>query len=171
MEWLWEQEEMVFVRVVLRMWSWSRKRDRERQWPRRASRDSTPRKMWHNSLPPVIQEKAPDRHGVNKRWNKVINEWLTTDRITAHQSKWDKNFTRLAKNTWEKLLKCNGTLPDNWFQKCKVLVGISVYSGLKNCCNVWRFRTGGGVAPGGVGIMLSAGRVKWSTPSWLSNSV
>jgi superfamily II DNA helicase RecQ len=34
------------------------------------------------------------------------------------------------------------------------------YSGLKNRCNVWRFQTGGGVAPGGMGIMLSAGGVK-----------
>ena len=31
------------------------------------------------------------------------------------------------------------------------------YSGLGNCCNVWGFWTGGGVALGGVGISLSAG--------------
>ena len=34
------------------------------------------------------------------------------------------------------------------------------YSGLKNCCNVWGFWTEGGVAPGGMGIMLNAGGVK-----------
>ena len=38
--------------------------------------------------------------------------------------------------------------------------GLMAYSGLKNRCNVWRFRTGGGVAPGRVRIMLSAGGVK-----------
>ena len=46
--------------------------------------------------------------------------------------------------------------------ECYLLIqnNIATYSGLKNRCNVWRFRTGGGVAPGGVGIMLSAGGVK-----------
>ena len=68
--------------------------------------------LWYKR---VIQEKAPGWHGINKRWNKVINKWLTIDRITAHQSKWDKNFTRLAKNMWEKLLKYNRILSDNWF--------------------------------------------------------
>ena len=30
--------------------------------------------IWVLQCERVIQEKAPNRHGVNKRWNKVINE-------------------------------------------------------------------------------------------------
>jgi hypothetical protein len=63
---------------------------------------------------------------IDKRWNRAINERLTTDRITTHKTKRDKKFTKLARNTWEKLLKRNGILPENWFQNREVLVGIRV---------------------------------------------
>ena len=45
------------------------------------------------------------------------------------------------------------------------------YSGLQNCCNVWGFWTGGDVAPGGVGITLSAGEMEYSTSSWLPDGL
>jgi ribonuclease HI len=80
--------------------------------------------VWVLRCERVIQEKTLNEREIRKRWNRVINERLTTDRLTAHQKKRDKKFTIIAKNTWEKLLKRNGTLPMNWFQNREVLVGI-----------------------------------------------
>jgi len=80
--------------------------------------------VWVIRCERVIQGKALNEQQISKRWNRVINERLTTDRIAAHQIKRNKKFTRLAKNTWKKLLKRNGTLPINWFQNREVLVGI-----------------------------------------------
>ena len=48
---------------------------------------------------------------------------ITTDRITR-QDKNKKITSRLTKTG--KTPKRNGTLPENWFQNCEVLVGINV---------------------------------------------
>jgi hypothetical protein len=79
--------------------------------------------VWVLQCERVIQEKTIDEQGIRTRWHRVINERLTTDCITTHQTKRDHQFTKLAKCTWKKLLKQNGTLPVNWFQNCEVLVG------------------------------------------------
>ena len=71
----------------------------------------------------VINGANPDENGIRKRWYRVLNERLTTDRITALKTKRDKISTKLAELTWKKLLKQNGTLPENWFQNREVLVG------------------------------------------------
>ena len=55
----------------------------------------------------------------------------------------------------------------SWEIYCKV---VPVYSGLKNRCNVWGFWTDCDAALDSVEISLSAGGMKQSTPSWLSNS-
>jgi hypothetical protein len=50
--------------------------------------------VWVLRCERVIQEKTLDEQGVSRRWNKAINERLTTDRITAQQIKRDKNLPR-----------------------------------------------------------------------------
>ena len=50
--------------------------------------------IWVLRCERVIQEKTLNGQGVTKRWNRAINERLTTDRITA-QKKRNKNFTQL----------------------------------------------------------------------------
>jgi ribonuclease HI len=81
--------------------------------------------VWVLRCERVIQGKHIDERGIRNRWHRVINERLTTDRITAYKTKRDKKFMKLAELTWKKLLiNCNGTLPDNWFQNREVLVGI-----------------------------------------------
>ena len=80
--------------------------------------------VWVMRCERVIQEKVLNEQGIKNRWLRAINERLTTDRLTAHKSKRDKKFTTLAKNTWEKVLRRNGTLPLNWFRNREVLVGI-----------------------------------------------
>ncbi|KAI0264086.1 ribonuclease H-like protein, partial [Russula aff. rugulosa BPL654] len=80
--------------------------------------------VWVLRCERVIQEKTLDEQGIRTRWLRAINDRLTTDRITAYQTKRDRQFTKLAKRTWKKLLKQNGTLPVNWFQNREVLVGI-----------------------------------------------
>jgi hypothetical protein len=80
--------------------------------------------VWVLRCERVIQGKQFDKNKINKRWNRVINKRLTTDQITTYKARRDKKFIRLAKNTWEKLLKQNGTLPENWFQNHEVLMGI-----------------------------------------------
>ncbi len=46
----------------------------------------------------VIQEKTLNEQGITKRWNRAINERLTTDRITAQKTKRNKKFTQLTEN-------------------------------------------------------------------------
>jgi hypothetical protein len=82
--------------------------------------------VWVLRCEQVIQEANIDEQGISTRWYRAINERLTTDRITAHQTKRDHIFTQLTKNTWKKLLKRNRTLPVNWFQNREVLVGSRV---------------------------------------------
>jgi RNase H len=74
----------------------------------------------------VIQETNLDERGISMRWHRAINDRLTTDRITAYQTRRDHKYTKLMKLTWKKILKQNGTLPVNWFQNREVLVGIRV---------------------------------------------
>ena len=71
----------------------------------------------------VIQNTRIEEQWIRKRWLGMINERLTTDRITAYKAKHDKKFTKLAEHMWKNLLIRNGTLPDNWFQNREVLVG------------------------------------------------
>ena len=80
--------------------------------------------VWVLRCERVIQEKNIDEQGISTRWHRAINERLTTDRITAYQTKRDQKFTKLAKHTWKKPLKQSGTLPVNWFQNREVLVGM-----------------------------------------------
>jgi hypothetical protein len=80
--------------------------------------------VWVLRCERVIQEKTFNNQTIRNRWHRAINDRLTTDRITAYQSKRDHQFTKLAKRTWKKLLKQYGTLPVNWFQNREVLVGI-----------------------------------------------
>jgi len=82
--------------------------------------------VWILRCERVIQDKTLDKRGIKTRWLRVINERLTTDRITAYQTKRNPQFTKLAKQTWKKIVKQNGTLPFNWFQNHEVLVGINV---------------------------------------------
>ena len=79
--------------------------------------------IWVIRCERVIQGSNIDEPGIRKRWYRVINERLTTDRITAHKTRQDKKLTKLAENTWKYLLERNGTLPENWFQNREVLVG------------------------------------------------
>ena len=79
--------------------------------------------IWVLRCERVIQNTRIEEQWIRKRWLGMINERLTTDRITAYKAKHDKIFTKLAKHTWKKLLIRNGTLPDSWFQNCEVLVG------------------------------------------------
>ena len=81
--------------------------------------------IWVLRCERVIQEKNITEQEIRKRWERAINDRLTTDRIATYKTKRDKNFTKLAMNTWRKLLKQHGTLPENWFQNREVLVGIS----------------------------------------------
>ena len=91
------------------------------QWNR------TPETSWAN---PASHTKGKDicppglRLGASYRAQSVKQRY-TTDRITAHKTRRDKNFTKLAKNMWKKLLERNGTLPENWLQNREVLVDIS----------------------------------------------
>ena len=82
--------------------------------------------VWVLRCERVIHETIIDEQGISTRWLRVINERLTTDRITAYQAKRNQNFTKQMKLTWKKLLKQTGTLPLNWFQNREVLVGIRV---------------------------------------------
>jgi hypothetical protein len=75
----------------------------------------------------VIRGTNLNKQGIKNRWHRAINEWLTTDWITAYKTKRDKKFTKLTELTWKKLLTRNGTLPENWFQNCEVLVGIRTW--------------------------------------------
>jgi ribonuclease HI len=79
--------------------------------------------IWVIRCERVIHGTNLDEQGINKRWYRVINERLTTDRITAHKIRRDTKTTKLAKHTWKHLLERNGTLPENWFQNREVLVG------------------------------------------------
>jgi ribonuclease HI/exonuclease III len=79
--------------------------------------------VWVLRCERVIHETEINENGIKKRWHRVINERLTTDRIAAQKTKRDKNLTKLAELTWKKLLKQYGTLPVNWFQNREVLVG------------------------------------------------
>ena len=82
--------------------------------------------VWVLRCEQVIQESHIDEPGMSTRWRQAINDRLTTDRVTAYQAKRDHKLTKLAKSTWKKLLKRNGTLPINWFQNREVLVGSRV---------------------------------------------
>ena len=80
--------------------------------------------IWVIRCERVIQGTNIDEQGATTRWYRVINERLTTDRITAYKAKRNKKLTKLAKYTWKQLLERNGTqLPQNWFQHREVLVG------------------------------------------------
>jgi hypothetical protein len=82
--------------------------------------------VWVLRCERVIQETNIDERGISTRWHRAINDRLTTDRITAYQTRRDHQYTKLMKLTWKKILKQNGTLPVNWFQNREVLVGIRV---------------------------------------------
>ena len=60
---------------------------------------------------------------VNKRWLKIINNRLTTDRITATKIKRDKNFTKLINATWKKALASREIPQHNWLQTREVFSG------------------------------------------------
>ncbi|KAH9961306.1 hypothetical protein BC827DRAFT_1203751 [Russula dissimulans] len=69
------------------------------------------------------QEKRNPIEEIRARWLKAINARLTNDKITATKVKRDKNFSRLAENTWEQVLRKEGDIPENWLFHCEVLVG------------------------------------------------
>ena len=79
--------------------------------------------IWVLRCDHVIHNKTLDLPGIRNRWYRAINERLTTDRIIASKAKQDKKFTKLAENTWKRLIYQNGTPPENWFQNREVLVG------------------------------------------------
>jgi hypothetical protein len=53
---------------------------------------------------------------VNARWIKVINDRLTTDRITTTKIKRDETYTQLINATWKKSLNKHGIPHHNWLQ-------------------------------------------------------
>ena len=73
-----------------------------------------------------IMHRANRQHTnqeISARWLKVINDRLTTDRITATKIKRDKSFTNLINTTWTKTLKTQGIPHRNWVQRREVFSG------------------------------------------------
>ena len=64
----------------------------------------------------------PDQE-VKARWQRVINDRLTSDRIIATKIKRDKNFTQLVNATWKKPLENRGIPHRNWLQRREVFSG------------------------------------------------
>jgi hypothetical protein len=60
---------------------------------------------------------------INARWKRVINDRLTTDRITATKIKRDRTFTKLVNATWKKTLEKQGIPHHNWLQRREVFSG------------------------------------------------
>ncbi|KAF8492043.1 hypothetical protein F5888DRAFT_1619410, partial [Russula emetica] len=60
---------------------------------------------------------------VNARWLKIINNRLTSDRITATKIKQDKKFTSLVNATWTKLLDTRGISCHSWLHQHEVFSG------------------------------------------------
>jgi hypothetical protein len=71
----------------------------------------------------VIQEKVHHDNEIRKRWIVAINRRLTDDRIVASKIKRDRTHIQKTKNTWEKTLRREGELPDQWIHCPEVLVG------------------------------------------------
>ncbi|KAI0302476.1 ribonuclease H-like protein, partial [Russula brevipes] len=79
--------------------------------------------IWVLRCERVIQKRVHTAQEIKTRWTRAINERLTTDKIAAIMIKRNKTYTKLIKNTWEKLLLSEGTLPNNWLHRSEVLVG------------------------------------------------
>ncbi len=60
---------------------------------------------------------------IKARWMKVINNRLTTDRITATKIKREKSFSTLVNETWKEALKQKNIYHRNWLQRREVFSG------------------------------------------------
>ena len=60
---------------------------------------------------------------IKTQWLRKINEWLTSDQITATKILWNKTYMNLIKNTWRQVLQRSQDLLVNWIANREVLVG------------------------------------------------
>ena len=82
--------------------------------------------IWVLRCERVIQDKTHHDDEIKKRWTVAINRRLTDDKIVASKIKRDRVHVQMAKNTWERVLRKEGELPDQWIHHPEVLVGTRV---------------------------------------------
>jgi len=81
--------------------------------------------IWALRCERVIHEKNHTHQEIKSRWLNIINSRLTEDKIAASKIKRNKGFTTLVSNTWEKVLRKENDIPNNWINMREVLVGSS----------------------------------------------
>jgi len=60
---------------------------------------------------------------IEARWIKIINNPLTTDRITATKINWGKKYNKLIDETWKCTLQKQNIPYQNWLQSQEVFSG------------------------------------------------
>ena len=71
----------------------------------------------------VIQDKTHHNNEIKKWWSVAINRRLMDGKIVASKIKRDRIHVQKAKYTWEKVLRREGELPNQWIHHPEVLVG------------------------------------------------
>jgi hypothetical protein len=73
------------------------------------------------------KEHADIEPETTTRWINVVNKSLTTDRLLTDEKRFRKRALKedLRKRTWRGCLENEDNLPNDWFRKRGVLVGIS----------------------------------------------
>jgi hypothetical protein len=79
--------------------------------------------IWVLRCDRVINDRSHTAAEIQSCWIRAINIRLTDDKVIATKIKQDKISIDLVKQTWEKVLQKNTTLPHDWVNNREVLVG------------------------------------------------